>query len=80
MKVDTKTGVIVSTGTQAPAEPDTQTKTLTQPASKQKPTKPAEPGRLPGQGPSGGGGIRLPKPKWSPGISDPTGPASTLKV
>ena len=80
VRVDTKTGVIVSTGTQAPTEPNTQTKTLTQPASKQKPTKPGEPGRLPGQVPSRGGPIRLPMPKWSPGISDPTAPASTLKV
>lgn len=80
VKVDKKTGVIVSTGTQTTPDTNTQTKTLTSPASKTPPVKPKEPKRLPGGVPGGGGGIRLPMPKWSPGISDPTGPASTLKV
>jgi hypothetical protein len=81
VKVDQKTGAIVSVNKLA--EPGSKTATLSSPALKPTapgaPTKPGKPGELPKGGP--GGGIRLPRvPMPKPQITDPTAPASTLKV
>jgi hypothetical protein len=81
VKVDQKTGAIVSVNKLV--EPGSKTATLSSPALKPTapgvPTKPGKPGELPKGGP--GGGIRLPRvPMPKPQITDPTAPASTLKV
>ena len=82
VKVDQKTGAIVSVNQLA--EPGTKTATLSSPALKPTtpgtPTGPGKPGNIPKGGP-GGGGIRIPRlPMPKPQITDPTAPASTLKV
>jgi len=80
VKTDNKTGAIVAPGSATTTDVDTSIKTLSAPANKNTPpTKPTKPGK-----PSGvkkGPGLRIPKiPMPKPGITDPTAPASTLKV
>jgi len=80
VKTDNKTGAIVAPGSATTTDVDTSTKTLSAPANKNAPpTTPTKPGK-----PSGvkkGPGLRIPKiPMPKPGITDPTAPASTLKV
>jgi hypothetical protein len=80
VKTDNKTGAIVAPGSATTTDVDTSTKTLSAPANKNTPpTTPTKPGK-----PSGvkkGPGLRIPKiPMPKPGITDPTAPASTLKV
>ena len=80
VKTDNKTGAIVAPGSATTTDVDTSTKTLSAPANKNAPpttpTKPGKPGgvkKVPG--------LRIPKiPMPKPGITDPTAPASTLKV
>ena len=80
VKTDNKTGAIVSTGSATTTDVDTSTKTLSAPANTgittPPPSKPGKPGGI-----KKGPGLRIPRlPKPRPGISDPTAPASTLKV
>jgi hypothetical protein len=80
VKTDNKTGAIVAPGSATTTDVDTSTKTLSAPANKNAPpTTPTKPGK-PG-GVKKGPGLRIPKiPMPKPGITDPTAPASTLKV
>jgi len=80
VKTDNKTGAIVAPGSATTTDVDTSTKTLSAPANKNAPpttpTKPGKPGDV-----KKGPGLRIPKiPMPKPGITDPTAPASTLKV